>query len=516
MAVAVLRPSSRNNATQRSALIGNSSGSRPRSECRSRRPDIAAPSALPSLRAPDKPGLRPAPKALPDVHASRQPSHALPSRSTIGGSNAHSSVAASSLLATHQRGAPSSGAGAAVPAARLPSSSRARGGGFEVGQSSVAAEPSARPLAGGSKPRSGRSMSITSTAGKIVASSNLGGLSDPPGSPGLPDDDNLTRSSSNKSELREHQSEQSGSVLPETAPALPSRAARAAAAAAAAAEASGKLDSIDKTDLSSKDTLSKSDSTTRTSKQKAQEESKRRKAPAGVVEDFDAGNWLSDSSISWAASSLAESGGSSSSSRSSPGNAFPKTVEIMDPAMAFWLAMQDDPKDLEEAKKSMKLQDVELMLCPINDSRDVSSADTGLHWTLLVCWCPRGSRSGAGAAGASCPWRRFRHYDSLGKGTFDPGFRQATKVASRLAGKPVEVEMGKCPRQANFYDCGVYVLLFAEIIAQTFLQGGTSDDSDLPSWDARLNCVTPMDVSSCRKHYRLLATASRKEEYTLR
>eukprot|EP00971_Amphidinium_carterae_P269395 5344454-Amphidinium_carterae.1 len=31
----------------------------------------------------------------------------------------------------------------------------------------------------------------------------------------------------------------------------------------------------------------------------------------------------------------------------------------------------------------------ELVICPINDSCDRSQADTGTHWTLLVCWDQR-------------------------------------------------------------------------------------------------------------------------------
>merc|ERR1719221_1059789 len=99
----------------------------------------------------------------------------------------------------------------------------------------------------------------------------------------------------------------------------------------------------------------------------------------------------------------------------------------MDPAAAFWLTVQDDPQQTEEAKGALKLHERDFVLCPINDSRDGSMADGGTHWTLLVCW----DRScGPGLFG------RFSYYDSLGpsssKGT---GFAQAKLLASRLAGQ---------------------------------------------------------------------------------
>jgi hypothetical protein len=93
-------------------------------------------------------------------------------------------------------------------------------------------------------------------------------------------------------------------------------------------------------------------------------------------------------------------------------------------------------------------------------------------------------------------------------GSSDPGLRQAEELAQRLAGRPVKVEIGSCARQTNFFDCGVYVLLFSEIVAVTFLDAHTVPDA-LPPWEERLQSVTPKEVDACRAHYHSLAIHGR-------
>lgn len=234
-------------------------------------------------------------------------------------------------------------------------------------------------------------------------------------------------------------------------------------------------------------------------------------APPGVEEDFEPYNWLSDASIAFASSCLASAG--ASTSLGGKGRAFPKTVMFMDPAMAFWLIMQDDQKYLEEAKAEMKLQDHDLLLCPINDAHDACSADAGCHWSLLVCWCNgRGSSRAPKASGESrgaLANFKFRYYCSLGGIFSEKGIAQATELASRLTGRPVQVETGECSRQTNFYDCGVYVLLFSEIIARAYVDAhsrtGSSQVITPLAWEDRLMALTPEEVDACRAHFHDLA-----------
>eukprot|EP00929_Paragymnodinium_shiwhaense_P034341 TRINITY_DN18708_c0_g2_i1.p1 TRINITY_DN18708_c0_g2~~TRINITY_DN18708_c0_g2_i1.p1 ORF type:complete len:591 (-),score=110.85 TRINITY_DN18708_c0_g2_i1:108-1880(-) len=226
----------------------------------------------------------------------------------------------------------------------------------------------------------------------------------------------------------------------------------------------------------------------------------RRKLPSGVIETFLPHMWLNDASISFGYNCVGDSKGFRAGNRK-----LPKGVLLMDPATAFWLCMQDDPVHIKEALDGIKLPELELLLCPVNDSRDASEADVGTHWTLLACWAPQPR-----------PFQRFSYYDSFESGAgvrhADASLRQAEKLASRLAGKPVKLSSAPCPQQTNAFDCGVYVLLFSEIIVSAFLdaphrpaKGGGG--SEAPVWQERLRAVSPEEVTSCREHYHRLASS---------
>jgi hypothetical protein len=226
--------------------------------------------------------------------------------------------------------------------------------------------------------------------------------------------------------------------------------------------------------------------------------------PVGAAEDFEPYTWLSDAGIAFASACLAASGKSSLSSK---GRKFPKNVMFMDPAMAFWLTMQDDPKHLQDAKVDMKLQELDLILCPINDAHSTCTADAGCHWSLLACW---GNRP-AGMRGHDRPgpFSHFRFYDSLGGLFAEKGKAQAAELVNRLTGQALQLETGSCSQQKNFYDCGVYVLLFSEIIATAFVDAqkrGEGSHMISPSlWEERLLSLTPQEADACRTHYHNLA-----------
>jgi len=202
--------------------------------------------------------------------------------------------------------------------------------------------------------------------------------------------------------------------------------------------------------------------------------------PPGLAETFGPRQWLNDASISLAYAQLAAGGGIAAGC----GNPLPEVVLLMDPATAFWLTLQEDLDQVEEVKGVLKLQDRQLVLCPINDSCDGGKADAGTHWTLLVCWdrgcrldeptvsssLPPGQSSSQSSTG---PFGRFCYYDSLLGGSGISGganLTQARTLASRLAGRAVQVLPDYCPKQTNCFDCGIYVLLFSEIIASAFLE----------------------------------------------
>lgn len=330
--------------------------------------------------------------------------------------------------------------------------------------------------------------------------------------------------------------------------------AAAAADAAEAAEAAELADAAEAADAAAQALQAAEEAEQAEEEEKlrqSQDEASKRQRPLppppGLAESFAPGEWLTDASLACVYACLTAGSGPGSSQEAPPSGgacsstALPEVVLLMDPATAFWFAVQDNESHLAEAKDALKLQDRELVICPINDSSG-SRFDAGTHWTLLVCWdrrCPQKQNStghcnvSAGANDLGL-FGRFSHYDSLQPnmyGSKGASFHQAEMVASRLAGRTVQVSIGSCARQTNGFDCGVYVLLFSEIVAHSFLEARSRGSSCTtfetpssgappfgrslslghgrhaarmapePAWEKRLMAVTPEQVDDCRNEY---------------
>jgi len=234
------------------------------------------------------------------------------------------------------------------------------------------------------------------------------------------------------------------------------------------------------------------------------EAAERRRGPmppsSDLARTFEPSRWLNDASIAFIYSvhAAGDLGLPPEDSRHFPqggSQVLPECVLLLDPATTFWLMMEEDPNDLEEARRALKLHQRDLILCPINDSRDRGHADTGTHWSLLVCW-RRGSHS-------DC--LSFAYYDSLASHKRSGnGFQRAEALASRIADESeVYVSAGACARQTNGWDCGVYVLLFSEIIVNSFVRMSCESLSAVEKtmWEARLLAITPRQVSDRRRRY---------------
>jgi len=211
-------------------------------------------------------------------------------------------------------------------------------------------------------------------------------------------------------------------------------------------------------------------------------------SPRSLAQTFKPGQWLSDASISYVYSILI-AGELPRFYRPAAGLKtedvkFPDSILLIDPATAFWLALEDDPAEIEHAKAALNLDNRDILLCPITDNRNGSRADAGTHWSLLVCWRPRPHEP-----------LRFIHYDSLdnGAGFATPNRRRAEELARRLGGRG-EVTVGTCPRQMNNYDCGVYVLMVSQIIVE-YSMNSSCDRHPIASmqtvWEELLGSITP-------------------------
>jgi Ulp1 family protease len=110
----------------------------------------------------------------------------------------------------------------------------------------------------------------------------------------------------------------------------------------------------------------------------------------------------------------------------------------------------------------LNLASCDCIICPINDSDNVATAKGGSHWSLLVY--VRNTHGGS-----------FFYLDSA-RHAGSKNLANAKQVAKILqpvispdvlaSGNPTRFVELECPQQQNGYDCGVYTILFAELVYQ--------------------------------------------------
>ena len=117
-------------------------------------------------------------------------------------------------------------------------------------------------------------------------------------------------------------------------------------------------------------------------------------------------------------------------------------IVLLRPSMAFMLMQTPDPLTLKDALPDFT-RTTHIFL-PINDARNVSVAEGGSHWSLLLVSVIDGVAF---------------HYDSLTPSNYNEA-RLATDKISQLLNRPLRfMNLDDSPQQENSSDCGVYVCI---------------------------------------------------------
>mmetsp|Transcript_71271 Transcript_71271/g.219971 ORF Transcript_71271/g.219971 Transcript_71271/m.219971 type:complete len:230 (+) Transcript_71271:62-751(+) len=203
---------------------------------------------------------------------------------------------------------------------------------------------------------------------------------------------------------------------------------------------------------------------------------------------FHDGQWLNDECVTFFLEHLRQTRGTEEAK-----------VLLVGAETAFWFLMEDDLEDLAEAAESLELASRDLIVCPVNDNADPTRASGGSHWSLLV-----GRRTSESSFA-------FEYYDSMSTANLSAAQRLAAKIAALRLGPaggakalrgPPDVRVMETAKQANSYDCGVYVLLFAQAVVEAFLAGGPPAD---------VEAFRPADASAKRREMLAAIEAASRE-----
>ncbi|XP_020579626.1 NEDD8-specific protease 1 [Phalaenopsis equestris] len=133
---------------------------------------------------------------------------------------------------------------------------------------------------------------------------------------------------------------------------------------------------------------------------------------------------------------------------------------LVPPSISFWLSNCPNTPSRTEVATPLGLQGRDLVLFTVNNNDDLTMAEGGSHWSLLVY--ERGDNV-------------FVHHDSC-NGMNNHHARHMYDAVKSFFGGDTRFMVWRTPQQRNGYDCGVYVMAVARVISNWFENGKEGDE----------------------------------------
>ncbi|KAF7906810.1 hypothetical protein EAF00_001088 [Botryotinia globosa] len=164
-------------------------------------------------------------------------------------------------------------------------------------------------------------------------------------------------------------------------------------------------------------------------------------------------------------------------------------IVLLRPSMAYMLRMHENPVLLRSALPDFRL--TTHIFLPVNDNRNVSQAEGGSHWTLLLVSVIDGVAF---------------HYDSLSPSNYEEANTTTYKLGQLLGRQLKFLNLQDTPQQLNGSDCGVYVCIIMRHLLLKRLLCANAKEKVSMSMGGKL-----IDASGARKEMLKIIEGYRKE-----
>lgn len=151
---------------------------------------------------------------------------------------------------------------------------------------------------------------------------------------------------------------------------------------------------------------------------------------------------------------------------------FPKaSIVLLRPSMSFMLRQTPDPLSLKEALPNFAT--TTHIFLPVNDAYDVTQAEGGSHWSLLLVSIIDGVAF---------------HYDSMSDSNEQVAHMTVRKLEPLLQKRLRFIPMRDSPQQENGSDCGVFVcVLMRHLLLKRLLRADANRKISMSMQDAHIN-----------------------------
>ncbi|KAH8555946.1 hypothetical protein BGW37DRAFT_479187 [Umbelopsis sp. PMI_123] len=133
-------------------------------------------------------------------------------------------------------------------------------------------------------------------------------------------------------------------------------------------------------------------------------------------------------------------------------------IMLLRPSVSYLVAHMQEIGELATVVPR-DLPTAQAVFIPVNDAIDLTCADAGSHWSLLVY---------------ARPFNTFYYYDSLHNANLNAAMAVANKIGPLLSPtQPNFVHQTDAPQQENDADCGAFVIGIVDVLVNRLLQPQT-------------------------------------------
>ncbi|XP_021776508.1 NEDD8-specific protease 1-like isoform X1 [Chenopodium quinoa] len=160
-------------------------------------------------------------------------------------------------------------------------------------------------------------------------------------------------------------------------------------------------------------------------------------------------------------------------------------ILLVPPSISFWLQNCSDEDSYNAFVEPLNLPAKDLVIFPVNNNDDVTKAEAGSHWSLLVYYRTANV---------------FVHHDSCRGLNHACSKKLYTSVAKFMVNLDSDVkyqEGQSSPQQQNGYDCGLFVAAIARTICSWYTSSERVNRERIWISDVKEQ-VTPTTVSKMR------------------